>query len=183
MDLNLTEGRPIAALMAEVSVCQAATYAGQGAEARDRLADLRLRTGLTGNPSARAWPHYVSGEALAEVDVPGALAAYRVAMEESAKVDNRLFLGLARSSAVALVARHGSAHESLAELERVMDEWDALGNVTAQWWVLMNLVDALRPPRPGPAGGAAGRRRPRHRGPHLHAARRREPAARRRPGS
>ncbi len=139
VDLNLTEGRPIAALMAEVSVCQATTYAGEGAEARDRLADLRLRTGLTGNPSARAWAHYVSGEALAEVDVPGALAAYRVAMEESAKVDNRLFLGLARSSAVALAARHGSAHESLAELERVMDEWDALGNVTAQWWVLMNL--------------------------------------------
>ena len=81
----------------------------------------------------------MTGEATAEADVPAALAAYRTAMEESLKVDNRLFLGLARSSAVALAARHGSAHDALEEFERVMDEWDELGNVTAQWWVLMNV--------------------------------------------
>ena len=81
----------------------------------------------------------MTGEATAEADVPAALAAYRTAMEESLKVDNRLFLGLARSSAVALAARHGSAHDALAEFERVMDDWDELGNVTAQWWVLMNV--------------------------------------------
>jgi hypothetical protein len=71
--------------------------------------------------------------------VPAALAAYRTAIEESLKVDNRLFLGLARSSAVALAARHGSAHDALVEFDRVMDDWDELGNVTAQWWVLMNM--------------------------------------------
>ena len=137
--LHLAEGRPVAALMAEVSVCQATTYAGRSAQARERLTDLRRRARSTGNPSAMAWASYVTGEATAEVDVPAALAAYRTAMEESLKVDNRLFLGLARSSAVALAARHGSARDALVEFERVMDEWDELKNVTAQWWVLMNV--------------------------------------------
>ena len=81
----------------------------------------------------------MTGEATGDADVPAALAAYRRAMEESATVDNRLFLGLARSSAVVLAARHGAPHDALGELERVMEEWDELGNVTAQWWVLMNV--------------------------------------------
>jgi predicted ATPase len=137
--LNLDEGRPVAALVAEGAVCQATTYAGRSAEARERLTGLLRRARSTGNPSAIAWTSYVTGEATAEEDVPTALAAYRTAMEESLKVDNRLFLGLARSSAVALAARHGSAHDALVEFERVMDDWDELGNVTAQWWVLMNV--------------------------------------------
>jgi predicted ATPase/DNA-binding SARP family transcriptional activator len=137
--LNLDEGRPIAALVAEVAVCQAMTYAGRSAQARENLTDLVRRARSTGNPSAIAWASYVTGEATADSDVPTALAAYRTAMEESLKVDNRLFLGLARSSAVALAARHGSAHDALAEFERVMDDWDELGNVTAQWWVLLNV--------------------------------------------
>ncbi len=140
VDLNLAEGRPVAALLSEVSVCQATTYAGRTADARERLADLRVRAGQVANPSAEAWAYYVTGEATADIDVPAALAAYRSSMVESAKVDNRLFLGLARSSAVALAARQGSAHDGLAEFERVMEEWDALGNVTAQWWVLMSLA-------------------------------------------
>ena len=137
--LNLAEERPLAALVAEVAVCQAATYAGRAGEARDRLTELRRRARATGNPSAVAWAYYVTGEATGDADVPAALAAYRRAMEESATVDNRLFLGLARSSSVVLAARHGAPHDALRELERVMEEWDELGNVTAQWWVLMNV--------------------------------------------
>ena len=140
VSLNLAEGRPLAALVAEIAACQAATYAGRGSEARERLTDLRRRARVTGNPTTIAWASYVTGEAVADTDVPTALAAYRTAMEEAAKVDNRLFLGLARSSAVVLAARHGAAHDALAELDRVMDEWDELGNVTAQWWVLMNVA-------------------------------------------
>jgi hypothetical protein len=119
------------------------TYAGRSAEARERLPRLLGRARAMGNPSAIAWASYVTGEATAEVDVPGALAAYRAAVEESLKVDNRLFLGLARSSAVALAARDGSAQDALAEFERVMDDWDELGNVTAQWWVLLNVSTLL----------------------------------------
>jgi predicted ATPase/DNA-binding SARP family transcriptional activator len=140
---NLEEHRPVAALVAEVAVCQAMTYAGGSAEARERLPRLLGRARAMGNPSAIAWASYVTGEATAEVHVPGALAAYRTAVEESLKVDNRLFLGLARSSAVALAARDGSAQDALAEFERVMDDWDELGNVTAQWWVLLNVSTLL----------------------------------------
>ena len=67
--------------------------------ARDRLDVLRPRVLATRNPSAIAWVHYVTGEATAEVDPHGALASYRAAIEDAAKVGKRLFLGLARSSA------------------------------------------------------------------------------------
>ena len=115
------------------------TYAGDAAEARTRLVELRRRAGRSRNPSAIAWTYYVTGDATADVDPPAALTAYRIAVEESLKVDNRLFLGLARSGAVALAARRGSPQDALAEFELVMDEWDELGNVVAQWWVLLQV--------------------------------------------
>jgi predicted ATPase/DNA-binding SARP family transcriptional activator len=140
VSLNLAEGRPIAALIAEIAICQATTYAGRAEQVLDRLADLRRRARRTGNPSALAWASFVTGEAIGDSDVPAALAAYRRAMEAALEVDNRLFLGLARSSAVVLAGRHGTADAALAEFGRVLDEWDELGNIAAQWWVLMNFA-------------------------------------------
>jgi predicted ATPase/DNA-binding SARP family transcriptional activator len=137
--LNRAEGRDVAALMCEVCVCQAMAYAGSTAQARERLASLRQRAGRSRNPSAVAWAYYVTGEATADVDPPRALAAYRAAVEESLRVDNRLFSGLARTAAVAVTARRGSPHDALAEFERVMAEWDELGNVMVRWWVLMQI--------------------------------------------
>jgi uncharacterized protein YaaQ len=40
---------------------------------------------------------------------------------------------------VALAAHRGSPHDVLAEFERVLGEWDELGNVMVQWWVLMQV--------------------------------------------
>jgi hypothetical protein len=121
------------------------------AEARKRLVDLRQRAHRSRNPSAIAWTYYVTGEATADTDLPAALAAYSITVEQSLKTDNRLFLGLARSSAVALAARRGPPHHSLTEFDRVMAEWDELGNVAAQWWVLLQicvLLTRLRLDRP-----------------------------------
>jgi hypothetical protein len=81
----------------------------------------------------------VTGQATAEVDPPAALVAYRAAVEQSLKVDNRLFLGLARTAAVELAARQASPQDALAEFERVLGEWDELGNVAVQWWVLLQV--------------------------------------------
>jgi hypothetical protein len=116
------------------------TYAGDAAEARRRLVGLRQRARASRNPSALAWAFYVTGEAIAETDVPSARRAYHAAAEESLKVDNRLFLGLARSSAAALASRRGSPQDVLAQFERVMGEWDELGNVAAQWWMLLQVA-------------------------------------------
>jgi predicted ATPase/DNA-binding SARP family transcriptional activator len=136
---NRAEGRDVAALICEVCVCQAMTYAGHADEARERLPGLRQRAARSRNPSAIAWTYYVTGEATADVDPAAALAAYRAAVEESLKVDNRLFRGLARTAAVALAAHRGSPHDALTEFERVLGEWDELGNVMVQWWVLMQV--------------------------------------------
>jgi hypothetical protein len=109
------------------------------AGARQRLEGLRRRAARGRNPSAIAWAGYVTGQATAEVDLPAALAAYRAAVEQSLKVDNRLFLGLARTAAVELAARRASPQDALAEFERVMGEWAELGNVAVQWWVLLQI--------------------------------------------
>ena len=99
-----------------------------------------LRGAAAGRPfGAQIGTYDVTGDATAEDDVPAALAAYRTAVEESLKVDNRLFLGLARSAAVALAARLDSPRDALAEFERVMADWDELGNVAAQWWVVLQV--------------------------------------------
>ena len=130
------EGRDLAALMCEVCVCQAHDLRRRAAEARTRLVDLR-------DAPAPAEPERHRLDVLRDRRGDGgrrpaaALTAYRTAVEESLKVDNRLFLGLARSCAVALAARRGSPQDALAEFELVMDEWDELGNVAAQWWVLL----------------------------------------------
>jgi predicted ATPase/DNA-binding SARP family transcriptional activator len=137
--LSLTEGMPSTALLEEIAICQVMTYAGRRTDALALLGDLNRRARESRSPSAIAWAKFVTAETTGDADVAAALAAYRTAIEESTKVDNRLFLGLARSSAVALGARHGPADEALAEFERVMDQWDEFGNVTGQWWVLMNL--------------------------------------------
>lgn len=137
--LSRAEGRDVAALMCEVCVCQAMTYAGDAAGARMRLEGLRRRAARSRNPSAIAWAGYVTGQATAEVDLLAALAAYRAAVEQARTVDNRLFLGLARTAAVELAAREASPQDALAEFERVMGEWDELGNVAVQWWVLLHI--------------------------------------------
>lgn len=52
---------------------------------------------------------------------------------------------------MALAARRGPPHDALTEFERVMTEWDELGNVAAQWWVLQQismLLTRLRLDRP-----------------------------------
>jgi hypothetical protein len=139
VDLSLAAGQPFTALLEEVAICQVMSYASRRAEALRSLEDLTRRARAIRSPSAIAWAAFVTGEAIGDADVTASLAAYNTAVEEALKVDNRLFLGLARSSAVALRARHGSIAEALAEFGRVVDEWDELGNVTAQWWVLMNL--------------------------------------------
>ena len=146
--LHRDAGQPVRALLCTISVWQALSYADRATEAdvaraEAGLQSLRGDAEVLGNPTALAWAHYVSGEALADVDVERAAAAYTAAMEAGTRVDNRLFVTLARSSAVRLAARHGPVPQALAELERVAAQWEDLGNDAAQWWLLFNLFVLL----------------------------------------
>ncbi|MFP5283585.1 MAG: hypothetical protein ACLGIF_09060, partial [Actinomycetes bacterium] len=154
VDLHRAAGQEATAVVEEVSVWQVRIYGGEAAETAAALPELLHRLRARGNPSGLAWGHYVHGEAEATLGhVADALAAYRAADAEGSRSDNRLFVTLARSSSVALMAQHGDPAEAAAEFQRVMTQWEDLGNQAAQWWVLGTLVALLA--RTGRAEAAA----------------------------
>jgi hypothetical protein len=142
-DLHRAAGDPLNALMSEVSVCQAATYGGAAGWAADRVAELLGPLGELGNPSGLAWAYYVLGEATTASDPDRALAAYADVLEYGTAVDNRLFVMLARSSSLTLLAGGVSDATALEEFGTVLDQWEDLGNELSQWWVLENLAVLL----------------------------------------
>ncbi|RFU19897.1 BTAD domain-containing putative transcriptional regulator [Geodermatophilus marinus] len=141
--LHRSVGEDVMGLLGDLSVHQALTYAGRAAEAVEALGPLLQEARELGNPGALSWGHYVLGEALAGLDPTRALAAYAACIEHGTPVDNRLYVVLARSSAVALVAVHQSPREAVAEFERVLGEWEEIGSELSQWWVLQNLAICL----------------------------------------
>jgi predicted ATPase/DNA-binding SARP family transcriptional activator len=141
--LHRAAGDPLNALMIEVSVCQAATYGGDARGAAARVAELLGPLGELGNPSGLAWAYYVLGEATAGSDPERALAAYTAVLEHGTDVDNRLFVMLARSSSLTLLAGGVSDATALEEFGKVLGQWEDLGNELSQWWVLENLAVLL----------------------------------------
>ena len=141
--LYAAAGERIQSLMSRVSVYQAMTYAGRADEAVGRLHDLLQEAQATGNPTAISWVHYVTGEALADTDVGAAMAAYRAAVDEGRRTENRLFVMLARSALVALAAHRDEPANALEEFESVVEQWSDLRNEAAQWGVLTALVSLL----------------------------------------
>jgi predicted ATPase/DNA-binding SARP family transcriptional activator len=142
-ELHRAAGDPLNALMIEASVCQAEIYGGGASWAAARVTELLGDLGAHRNPSALAWAYYVLGEATAASDPERALAAYAAVLEHGTAVDNRLFVMLARSSSLTLLAGGVSDATALEEFGRVLDQWEDLGNELSQWWVLENLAVLL----------------------------------------
>lgn len=141
--LHRAAGDELNGLLAEVSVCQAATYGGAADWAAARVAELLGPLQAIGNPSGLAWAHYVLGETTAAADPERALAAYAAVLDHGTDVDNRLFVMLARSSALTLLAGGVSDATALEQFGKVLDQWEDLGNELSQWWVLENLAVLL----------------------------------------
>ncbi|MGY1708370.1 BTAD domain-containing putative transcriptional regulator [Geodermatophilus sp. SYSU D00758] len=141
--LHRAVGEEVMGLLGDLSVHQALTYAGRAAEAVEALGPLLQRARELGNPGALSWGHYVLGEAQATLDPARALAAYDACIEHGMPVGNKLYVMLARTSAVALVAVHQAPQEAIAEFERVLGEWEEIGSELSQWWVLQNLAVSL----------------------------------------
>ena len=80
---NLNEGRPVAALVAEVAVCQATTYAGRSTQAREHPHRSSPSRSLDREPQRhRVGQRRDRRGERPRWDVPAALAAYRTAIEE-----------------------------------------------------------------------------------------------------
>jgi len=139
-ELNRVGGQRVSEVMTEICVCQVMAYGGRAEEARRLLPDLVARASRTGNPSAVAWAAYVTGEATGENDVDAALAAYERSAAAARQVDHRLFLTLATSGSVALMVKHGSPDEAPGLFEQLMSDWEEIGNVAAQWWLLRHVA-------------------------------------------
>ena len=129
--------------MIDLSVCQGSVYGGRATWAAARAAELLGPLAELGNPSGLAWAYYVLGEATAASDPGRALAAYAAVLEHGTDVDNRLFVMLARSSSLTLLAGGGSDATALEQFGTVLGQWEDLGNELSQWWVLENLAVLL----------------------------------------
>jgi predicted ATPase/DNA-binding SARP family transcriptional activator len=133
-------GNETMGLLGDISANQALAYGGGALEAAENVRPLLQRVRESGNPSAQSWAYYVLGEASARVDPARALPAYAASVELGTSSDSRLFVMLARSSAVALVASSGAPRDAIAEFERVLGDWEDIGNELSQWWVLQSLA-------------------------------------------
>jgi predicted ATPase/DNA-binding SARP family transcriptional activator len=138
--LHRAAGNGMLGIEGDISAYQALTYGGGSAEAVAAVPALLNRARETGNPSLQSWAYYVLGEAYARLDPPRAIAAYTVCVELASLADNRLYVMLGRSSAVALFAAHEAPRDAIAEFETVLGDWEDIGNELSQWWVLQNLV-------------------------------------------
>ncbi|MCV2487758.1 winged helix-turn-helix domain-containing protein [Geodermatophilus sp. YIM 151500] len=141
--LHRAAGEEVDGLLEDISAYQALTYVGGAADAAAALPALVERARATGNPTASSWACFVLGEAEAQRDPGRALAAYESAVRHGTPADNRLFVMLARTSAVALTAREGTDAAAVRQFAQVLDAWEDLGNEFSQWWVLLHLAVLL----------------------------------------
>jgi predicted ATPase/DNA-binding SARP family transcriptional activator len=94
-----------------------------------------------GSPHIIGWADYVFGEALANVDPCGAIAAVDAALATARETRNRFLEGIALVSAASLQARHGDPCAALPLFGQVIDHWHRAGNWTQQWTTLRNVID------------------------------------------
>jgi predicted ATPase/DNA-binding SARP family transcriptional activator len=142
-DLYRAAGEELPGALCDLSVCQVLSYDGGEAEAAARVTELFEPVRRSGNPSGLAWWHYVRGEASVHADPAAALADYTSAAEHAARADNRLLLMLARSSAATVLGEDQPPAVAMAELGRLLDQWEDLGNEASAWWVLLYLAVVL----------------------------------------
>jgi predicted ATPase/DNA-binding SARP family transcriptional activator len=142
-ELFRAAGEPVAAIGEEASVAQALAYAGRSAEAREIMKRLLPQALRAANPTILSFAYYVAGEAAADTDVEQALAAYSTAIEWGNRADSRLDVMIARSSSLALAARHGPPAAALEQFGLVMEQWEQLRNELAERWLLRFLVVLL----------------------------------------
>jgi predicted ATPase/DNA-binding SARP family transcriptional activator len=141
-ELHRAAGEECRALADEVSVAQTLVYAGRAAESR-RILDELLPRSARGGPGMLAWAHYVVGEAVTDIDVERAMAAYATAIAYADEVDCRLFEMLARGAIVALAARSGEPAKALDRFDAFFDRQDEVGNELVELWLLRFLVVLL----------------------------------------
>jgi predicted ATPase/DNA-binding winged helix-turn-helix (wHTH) protein len=142
-ELHRAAGEDVRSLLSEASIAQVLSFGGRSAEAQETIEDVLARCQAAGNPTALSWAYYVSGLAWADDDLDQALTAYSAAIQHGMESDSRLFVMLARSYSLALTASRSPPARALDEFQRILNQWERLGNELAQWWVLLQLVVLL----------------------------------------
>ncbi len=97
----------------------------------------------TGNPTARAWVHYLRAEVEADHQPTLALAEAGRAIDLGATVDSHLVVGAARTARSTIRARHGDPAVALAEYREALLHWQRGGHASLQDTTLRNLAVLL----------------------------------------
>lgn len=124
------------------SAALALAYAGQQTEAEARASTAVELADRTGNPTARAFARFATGEVLSARSAAGAAPLLRAAIELAESVDNSFVAGMARVTLATVVASLDPV-AALREHERAIMTWQRSGCWTAQWVTLRNLAELL----------------------------------------
>jgi hypothetical protein len=118
-------------------------YDGHRDQALHLAAIAEELAGRIGNPTARAWARYVSGEILMDDEPRRALPLLDESVRLARAVDNQFLLGVALLSASSLRGRHGDPGEAIPMMLEAIRHWQHAGNWTQQWTTLRNVVELL----------------------------------------
>ncbi|MFZ4518462.1 MAG: ATP-binding protein [Microthrixaceae bacterium] len=150
VELGKDLGDPHAITIGRVNGVLARVYGGDRDGLRgalDRLDDPTEVPPSHRAPSDRAWRAYALGEALGDPavgdDPDGAVVNLDRAIHLADRVGNRYIGTVARTSLVALRARHGDGRDALADVAPVLEDCRRHGNSVHAVTVLRNLVELL----------------------------------------
>lgn len=123
-----------------VNVALVGTYAGDPSGALAAL-DAAPRDGLA--PSDAAWLAYARGEALGLAGEPGAVEAYREAVEVGRGIGHRFVVSVAQVSLASELGRRGDVAEAFDSYGEALADFVRHGNTTHAVTAVRNLVGLL----------------------------------------
>ena len=118
-------------------------YGGGAHEAAAHARDLEAAAAASGNPTLRAWAHYMQGEVARAVDPDEAGRRLQAAVDLARQAGSGLPEGAALVSLASLSGRRGDTERALHLFRDAVRHWRRLGDRTHQLTTLRNLVEAL----------------------------------------
>ena len=141
--LRTERGDVVHALSAEIAAGQARSYGSNRSQVLTALPDLLSRAERFGNPTVLCFAYFLAGDLWRDDDLQRSLDAFATSSAHGRRADSQLFLMMAETSRLALLAARGPTDDALRACEDVLERWEDLGNRAAQWWSLLQVVVLL----------------------------------------
>ncbi|HEX7187065.1 MAG TPA: hypothetical protein VF423_02480 [Actinomycetes bacterium] len=141
--LRQERGDVVHALSAEIAAGQARSYGSNRSQVLAALPGLLSRAERFGNPTVLCFAYFLAGDLWRDDDLQRSLDAFATSSAHGRRADSQLFLMMAETARLALLAARGPTDDALRACDDVLERWEDLGNRAAQWWSLLQVVVLL----------------------------------------